>query len=43
MRERARLDRPWNRKFLGFTISRNGLRLKVANKAIDKLKDRVRE
>ena len=25
------------------TVSRNGARLKVANKAIDKLKDRVRE
>ena len=32
-----------NRKFLGFTVSRNGAKLKVAEKAIDKLKDRVRE
>ena len=31
------------RKFLGFTVSRNGMKLKVADKAIDKLKDRVRE
>jgi len=37
------VDRPWNRKFLGFTVSRNGMKLKVADKAIDKLKDRVRE
>ncbi len=37
------MDRPKNRKFLGFTVSRNGARLKVADKALDKLKDRVRE
>jgi hypothetical protein len=37
------VDRPKNRKFLGFTVSRNGARLKVADKALDKLKDRVRE
>ena len=37
------VDRPMNRKFLGFTVSRNGAKLKVADKAIDKLKDRVRE
>ncbi len=37
------MDRPKNRKFLGFTVSRNGARLKVADKAIAKLKDRVRE
>jgi len=32
-----------NRKFLGFTVSRNGAKLKVADKAIEKLKHRVRE
>jgi hypothetical protein len=37
------LDRPINRKFLGFTVSRNAAKLKVADKALDKLKDRVRE
>ena len=37
------VDRPMNRKFLGFTVSRNGAKLKVADKAIDRLKDRVRE
>ena len=37
------VDRPMNRKFLGFTVSRNGAKLKVADKAIEKLKDRVRE
>jgi len=40
---KSAVDRPWNRKFLGFTVSRKGLRLKVAEKAIEKLKDRVRE
>ena len=39
---KSAVDRPWERKFLGFTVSRNGLGLKVSDKAIDKLKDRVR-
>ena len=42
-RAKSALDRPINRKFLGFTVSRNGAKLKVADKALDKLKDRVRE
>ena len=40
---KSAVDRPWNRKFLGFTVSRSGVKLKVADQAIDKLKDRVRE
>ena len=40
---KSAVDRPWNRKFLGFTVSRNGTKLNVADKAIDKLKGRVRE
>lgn len=40
---KSAVDRPMNRRFLGFTVSRNGARLKVADKAIDKLKARVRE
>lgn len=40
---KSAVDRPWNRKFLGFTVTRRGTKLKVADKAIDKLKDRVRE
>ena len=40
---KSAVDRPWNRKFLGFTVSRKDKRLKVADKVIDKLKDRVRE
>jgi len=40
---KSAVDRPMNRKFLGFTVSRTGAKLKVADQAIDKLKDRVRE
>jgi group II intron reverse transcriptase/maturase len=40
---KSAVDRPMDRKFLGFTVSRNGAKLKVADKAIEKLKDRVRE
>ena len=42
-RLKSAVDRPMNRKFLGFTVSRFGAKLKVADKAIEKLKDRVRE
>jgi len=40
---KSAVDRPHKRKFLGFTVSRNEARLKVAEKAIDKLKHRFRE
>ena len=40
---KSAVDRPWHRKFLGFTLSRRDKSLKVATPAIDKLKDRVRE
>ena len=40
---KSAVDRPWKRKFLGFTVSRSDKRLKVADKALDKLKGRVRE
>jgi len=40
---KSAVDRPWKRKFLGFTVSRNEIKLKVADKSIDKLKDKVRE
>jgi RNA-directed DNA polymerase len=40
---KSAVDRSGNRKFLGFTVGRNGGRLKVAEQTIDKLKDRVRE
>jgi RNA-directed DNA polymerase len=40
---KSAVDHPWNRTFLGFTVTRNRAKLKVADKAIDKLKVRVRE
>ena len=40
---KSAVDRPWKRKFLGFTLSRRDKALKVADQAIAKLKDRVRE
>ncbi len=40
---KSAVDRPWNRKFPGFTVSRNGVRLKVADPAMEKHKDRIRE
>lgn len=40
---KSAVDRPWNRKFLGFTLSRGDARLKVADRSLDKLKDRVRD
>lgn len=40
---KSAVDRPWNRTFLGFTLSRRDKGLKVADKAIDKFKNRVRE
>lgn len=36
------VDRPAQRKFLGFTVSRQGVRLKVAEQAIDRLKAQIR-
>jgi hypothetical protein len=41
--KKSAVDRPWKRRFLGFTVSRHEVRLKVAEKAIDKLKAEVRE
>ena len=40
---KSAVDRPRNRKFLGFTVSRGGARIKVAAKAIDKLKETIRK
>lgn len=39
---KSAVDRPAKRTFLGFTVSRTGARLKVADQAINKLKRRVR-
>ncbi len=41
--DKSAVDRPWKRSFLGFTVSpRRDHRIKVADKAIVKLKERVR-
>jgi RNA-directed DNA polymerase len=40
---KSAVDRPANRKFLGFTVSKRGAKIKVAYKAIEKLKDTIRE
>lgn len=42
--EKSKVDRPRNRKFLGFSFfRRKGIQLRVAPKAIARFKDRVRE
>lgn len=41
--QKSAVDRPRNRKFLGFTVSRDGARIKVADQAIKKLKTKIRE
>jgi group II intron reverse transcriptase/maturase len=41
--DKSAVDRPANRKFLGFTVSKRGARIKVADKAIGRLKDTIRE
>jgi hypothetical protein len=38
---KSAVDRPMNRKFLGFTVSRNGAKLKVADRAIEKLANAI--
>jgi RNA-directed DNA polymerase len=41
--EKSAVDKAWNRTFLGFDFSRRtGQALKVSNKALEKLKDKVR-
>jgi group II intron reverse transcriptase/maturase len=39
---KSAVDRPYKRKFLGFTVSHSGAKLKVADQAIDKLKHQIR-
>ena len=41
--QKSAVDRPRKRKFVGFTVSRDGARIKVADQAIDKLKTTIRE
>jgi len=40
---KSAVDRPRNRKFLGFTVTRTGSRLKVSEASLKKLKERIRE
>ncbi|WNV03666.1 group II intron reverse transcriptase/maturase [Candidatus Methylospira mobilis] len=40
---KSAVDRPWNRKFLGFTLSRGDARLKVSEPSLAKLKNRIRD
>jgi RNA-directed DNA polymerase len=40
---KSAVDRPWNRKFLGFSFTRRDKRRKISLSAIKRLKDRVRE
>lgn len=40
--QKSAVDRPWKRTFLGFTFSKRGLKIKVSDKALMKLKAAVR-
>ncbi|MCB1806740.1 MAG: group II intron reverse transcriptase/maturase [Candidatus Competibacteraceae bacterium] len=40
---KSAVDKPWKRSFLGFTFSRRGARVKVAEKAIDRLQANIRQ
>jgi len=39
---KSAVDHPWKRSFLGFTFSCKGAKVKVADKAIERLKGRIR-
>ena len=42
--EKSAVDRPWKRKFLGFTVTyRGGIRCKVSPEAVKRFKYRVRQ
>jgi len=43
--DKSAVDRPWRRKFLGFSFynKKNGVGIRVHTKPLDKFKDRVRE
>lgn len=40
--QKSAVDRPWKRTFLGFTFSRRGMKIKVSDKALRKLKATVK-
>ena len=41
--QKSAVGRPWERSFLGFTFSRRGLKVKVSDKALVKLKATVKQ
>lgn len=42
--EKSKVERPWKRKFLGYTVTNEKkTRIKIAKKTIDRMKDKVRE
>jgi RNA-directed DNA polymerase len=44
-REKSAVDRPWNRKFLGYTVTspRNRLKLRVSPQSVERAKARIKE
>jgi RNA-directed DNA polymerase len=43
-REKSAVDRPWNRKFLGYTVTPHRQpKLKVSHQSVSRLKDKLRE
>ena len=41
--QKSQVARPWKRKFLGYTVTSGKPRIKIADKSINKLKDKVRD
>ena len=41
-RDKSAVDRPWERKFLGYTVTRHGTKLQVAPRSIDRLRAKLR-
>jgi RNA-directed DNA polymerase len=41
-RDKSAVDRPWERKFLGYTVTRHGTKLQVAPRSIDRIKAKLR-
>jgi RNA-directed DNA polymerase len=40
-REKSAVARPWERKFLGYTIARHGRKLQVASKSVERLRAKL--
>jgi RNA-directed DNA polymerase len=42
--EKSKIERPWKRKFLGYTVTNEKKsRIRIATKTIDRMKDKIRE